>query len=878
MGRSANVVALVVAATAFAFGGEPPVPESLPGGETILTERSLWRTNIYHRYPTVLAADGKLERRRVVWYWGAFKAEPLPKPHQLSIFKPEYNAAPPEGWTAPDFDDFSWARCRFPLPVHHLPNMGINYDTGLIVARGKFEVKDPSAAANLRLAIEYSGGVVVFVNGREASRGHMPEGKIAPDSLAEAYPPEAVSTPDGKPLKANDQKNRDRVELRRRRLQVDIPKGLLRKGVNVIAIANHASPVRDLVFKLGNTDAGWPPIGLLSVRLSAPARGMATPNVARPGGIQVWNCAADETLSVSDYGDPCEPLRPIAIDAAPNGVFSGRLMVSSGAPIRGLKVEVSDLAFAGNGPAIPAAAVRVRWAEPVEGMPDGSDQWVPNGRFHSLLDKVPAEIPVAALPAERSPGAVAALWFTVRVPKDARPGRYEGAATVSADGLGTVKVPVHLTVHGWPVPDPKDWVMKNFGIPSFDSLVNRYGVVRWSDRHFEMIARSMALMAEVNSRQAWADLCINYSADNAGDCSNQESLVRWIRQPDGTYRHDFSVFDRYLDTVARTVGKPLPMRVNCWGEWFKPGNQTKFDWLPSSPRYVTLLDPATGKLDRLEMPSPESPDFIPFWKPVLDEVRKKIEARGWRDVTSFGHNSYCHQPNVLLVDALHAIWPDAKYSYTAHNGALPDHPKKAFFYGTDRNKVALPVFTADCVWTSPPASQRGYTRLLQQPPRYGYWCFSFRGTRLGRHSLAVIRDISEEEARRGLNGWSDFGVDFFLWKGPKGWTGPVGNGRGTGGPGCGILSLLGPGPDGPVASEAYEMFREGSQITEAVLFLQKAVDGGKLPPDLAQRINRELDLRGAAAFWRGVVVGGCAEADARVLALAAEAARETAGK
>ena len=41
----------------------------------------------------------------------------------------------------------------------------------LICLRGKFEVKDPAQVKSCRLSLEYLGGVVVYVNGKEARKG-----------------------------------------------------------------------------------------------------------------------------------------------------------------------------------------------------------------------------------------------------------------------------------------------------------------------------------------------------------------------------------------------------------------------------------------------------------------------------------------------------------------------------------------------------------------------------------------------------------------------------------------------------------------------------------------------------------------------------------
>jgi len=283
---------------------------------------------------------------------------------------------------------------------------------------------------------------------------------------------------------------------------------------------------------------------------------------------------------------------------------------------------------------------------------------------------------------------------------------------------------------------------------------------------------------------------------------------------------------------------------------------------------VTVIDEA-GKLSEMEQPTPGTEESLAFWKPMLDELRKRIEARGWWDVTAFGWNSYCHPPIPHIVNVGHKIWPDGVWSYTAHNGTLG-----AKWKGTDPGVEVLARYT-DALWTHGNPTARGYRELLK--PRPGYCCFTYRGHR-DMEELALCRNMAEWEICAGHDGYCDFGVDFFPVKkaGGNGYY-IVGNGRGTGGPTDGTLAWLAPGPDGPIATERFEMLREGVETAEAILFLERALQGKKLSGDLEQRVNRYLDERGdpfvkGGDFWWGWS-NTAFEPDEKLLALAGEVAQ-----
>jgi elongation factor P--beta-lysine ligase len=90
------------------------------------------------------------------------------------------------------------------------------------------------------------------------------------------------------------------------------------------------------------------------------------------------------------------------------------------------------------------------------------------------------------------------------------------------------------------------------------------------------------------------------------------------------------------------------------------------------------------------------------------------------------------------------------------------------------------------------------------------------------------------------------------------------------------LALLYPGPDGPVATERFEMFREGVELAEALLFIERAIQEKKLSADFQRRAERDLEARSNAFImnWFGIRDMPGAEEDAKLLDLAGEVAKE----
>jgi hypothetical protein len=470
-----------------------------------------------------------------------------------------------------------------------------------------------------------------------------------------------------------------------------------------------------------------------------------------------------------------------------------------------------------------------------------------------LLGTIPAQIPVsqAPVPTENfrgrlekkalTPGAVAPLWFTVRVPRDAAPGVYEGRVAISAKGLPPTNVPLRVSVSGWTMPEPLEFRTHNFAYNDPETIAGIYKIPLWSDRHFELQGRSQALMVEAGSRQVFVNLC-------PGALENAEGLVRWIQQADGGYKHDFSVFDKYLDMVAKSVGKPLPLRLNCWRG-------------ANNARWVTLLDPATGKISRMKQPELDSKEALALWKPVFDEVLKKIKARGWLDVTALGWIASKVGPTEDVIELTQKLWPDAVWGILTHGmsrdekrgyGSRIDDPWVKARYGQTCYGYGFP-------------SVRGYRELLQ--PQSVFLCNTYRWCWNESTPLNDQRRVGEDIVMSGRDGISDFGVN----GGGVSWPS---------GPGLTQNAILYPGPSGPVTTERFEMFREGVELAEALIFIERAIQNKKLSPALQQKAEKALEARSVAFIrdWFTIRDMPAAGEDKKLLDLAGEVEREMAGK
>jgi len=528
--------------------------------------------------------------------------------------------------------------------------------------------------------------------------------------------------------------------------------------------------------------------------------------VAQPAAAQVKVFNYEVLGNAYSVTNP-PPLGPVTIIGARNGTFSGAVAVESTGAIKNLRAKVS--ALSAGGAVIPADRVLVRYAASWE-----RNKKLPGG-LDILLESPPGEI------AAYKNRALAGVWVTVTVPDDAKAGLYRGQLTVQADGLPPRTAPIELTVADWRVPEPQDWKTWIEMIQSPDTLSLEYEVPLWSDRHWAMIAKSFQLISTTVLRNT-----------NQG---NAESMIRWVRGKDGSLKPDYSVMDKYLDLACENLGQPKLVVFYVWDAYLVlKHRKTSFLQRPTEP----------GPLQRYADPASRA-----IWKPVYDELRRRMKRRGLadamvlamvtdlepspeevkflQDVTGnlswIAHSHYRRtfkkpSPNKVL----HRM-ADVRYEAHAYNLVYHVNPDKGSIKGWQSPQLRTYVDRFGLL--------NGPALRIRQMPQLNITGQQRGIGRTGGDLWHVIRD------KRG----NRVGKVFDRY--------PENHYRGLN-----IASyFLAPGPEGPVATARLENLREGVQECEARIFIEEALAdptrARRLGPDLVKRARAALDAH-QRAMWR----------------------------
>jgi len=794
-------------------------------------------------------------------------------------------ALPPLDWMQCDFDDGDWTRIPgkpFPgtklwltppelLDAGYTGTESTSTALALTCLRAKFQVTDPAAVKGLKLSLAYRGGARVYVNGKELVRGHLAK-DAALDAWAEEYPIEAFVKPDGSlaggsyvEKKLDDPEALKIWRMHVRRLDdVVIPSAMLRKGANVLAVEIHRTPYPEKMLEVVKQPAHleayvlWNTCALVGTRLTAEGTEGIVQNAVRPAGFQVWNSSLLNPDYDLDWGDPSEPLRPIRMVGPRNGVASGKVVVGCDQPIKGLMAAVGELT--GKGGKIPATAVRVRYA-----LPTGVEPATPVGRFPAaptlldgLTETAPQEVPVRQKPPAVEPfiapgqpkfvfGAVAPVWVTVAIPADTPAGDYKGMLTITAEGLAKpFESDVEVKVCPWQCPKPAEFHTIVDFMQSPETLALYYDVPLYGDKHWELIATSMRHLGYIGNWTLYVPLICH---TNQG---NEQSLIRWVKQADGTWKHDFTNFDRYLDLAEKHMGKP---RVICLYVWdlFVGGSTTRHQ-NDVNPGYggkplvageipVTSLDEATGQVSTVAVGT-YSDKTRADWQKLVTGMAERLRKRGLAGAVELGLAGD-GRPSAEIVKFWAELMPGVPWMRHGHMEWQE--------FGTTGGKVDFQANVVPMTYLKDPAADKyscyGWKRPDKRVMFFRTWDAS--------PPIITIRLLGEINVTGYQRGFGRMGLDFW----------PVlkdARGRRTGELAARypesshhqvdvfLRALLPPGPDGALATGKLENLREGLQEAEARIFIESALTDeakrARLGDELTRRAQITLDDRTKFTF------------------------------
>ena len=201
------------------------------------------------------------------------------------------------------------------------------------------------------------------------------------------------------------------------------------------------------------------------------------------------------------------------------------------------------------------------------------------------------------------------VWLDIHVPQDAVPGTYAGTVNIGFNDR-TMNLPLSLTVSRRVLPQPKDWTFH------LDLWQNPYAVARyfnvplWSQEHFDRMRPLMKMYAEAGGKVITASIIQHPWNSQTEDPF--ESMVVKMKNVDGQWTYDYTVFDRWVEFM---MDCGITEQIDCytivpWGYRFE------------------YVDMATGTLKTVAC-QPGEKGYEEFILPFLTDFARHLKTKGW---------------------------------------------------------------------------------------------------------------------------------------------------------------------------------------------------------------------------------------------------------
>ena len=289
-----------------------------------------------------------------------------------------------------------------------------------------------------------------------------------------------------------------------------------------------------------------------------------------------------------------------------------QLLVWSAQSLKDLQVQPGPLRNS-KGAVIPASQVTSGFVRYVlsDGLnKEGHGCGIEPGSDSSLVADGIDFIPAKAIAANTTQP----LWLSINIPPGTPPGEYTGSLQVIAQRLTrrldyTVKVQPHT------LPAPAQWSFH------LDLWQNPYSVARvhkvkaWSAAHFQAMKPYMQMLANAGQKTITASMIYDPWRGQTYDVYG--SMIKWIRQKDGTWKYDYTIFDQW---VSFMMGLGIDKLINCYT--MVPWNN-KFYYYDEALGRDTLLIAKTG-----------TPEYTAHWRPMLADFVQHLKQKGWYNKTA----------------------------------------------------------------------------------------------------------------------------------------------------------------------------------------------------------------------------------------------------
>lgn len=235
------------------------------------------------------------------------------------------------------------------------------------------------------------------------------------------------------------------------------------------------------------------------------------------------------------------------------------------------------------------------------------------------------------------------VWLTVRIPQDAKPGIYKSSITVKAKGASKIVLPFEVEVIDQTLPTYDKWSY-HLDLWQHPSAVARIMELEmWSDEHFEAIKQQMQPLAEAGQKVITTTL--NRDPWGSQTFDDYEDMIIWTKKRDGSWSYDYTIFDRYVETMME-IG--IKKQINCYS--MLPWNN-RLNWYEEKENAF-----------KTRSVNPKSKQYEEMWGAFLTDFVKHLKEKGWCEITNIATDERSPEEMEIVVGLINKYAPELGFA------------------------------------------------------------------------------------------------------------------------------------------------------------------------------------------------------------------------
>lgn len=233
------------------------------------------------------------------------------------------------------------------------------------------------------------------------------------------------------------------------------------------------------------------------------------------------------------------------------------------------------------------------------------------------------------------------VWISIDIPQEVKPGTYTGTITANAEGDLSLTFNIKLKVSSFTLPMPSDWSYH------LDLWQNPYSVARyhkvkpWSQEHWILLKPVIQMLADAG--QKCITTTITHDPWLSQTYDPYESMVKWIKEKDGRWSFDYSIFDQYVK-FCMSLG--ITKQINCysltsWGDQFRYFDEKSGNYCYTKAKLGTKA-------------------FEDLWSPFLKDFVRHLEKLQWIDKTAIAADEMPLRTMQIAINFIKKVAPELK--------------------------------------------------------------------------------------------------------------------------------------------------------------------------------------------------------------------------